>query len=227
MELLADTPTVLLVERDAALRRVIALGLQHQGISVLEAASAQQARALMEQHPALLILDVDSDLAGDRALLPELRAYDGLARTPAVVLTWDCSSELSDQLEGDTAAVCIAKPFDARRLFTEVAVLLEAAAQRRRMEHAVAAAVGQPALAASPGQVVEVLQDAPRAALVEVREEVHTSSPSIWPVVLALGMMLAASGFLIHPVLVVFGVLVILGSMLLWGFEPSARPGEA
>jgi DNA-binding response OmpR family regulator len=226
VELLADTPTVLLVERDTALRRVIALGLQHQGISVLEAASAQQARALMEQHPSLLILDVDSDLAGDRALLPELRTYDGLARTPVVVLTWDCSPELTDQLESDATAVCLAKPFDARHLFTEVATLLEAA-QRRRMESAVAAVIGQSILAPSPEVAVEVLQDAPRAALVEMREEIRTSSPSIWPVVLALGMTLAASGFLIHPALVVLGVLVILGSMLLWGFEPSARPGEA
>lgn len=227
MELLADAPTVLLVERDTALRRVIALGLQHQGISVLEAASAQQARTLMEQHPALLILDVDSDSAGDRALLPELRTYDGLARMPVVVLTWDCSPELSDQLESDATAVCLAKPFDARRLFTEVASLLEIASQRRRVEGAVAAFVGQQVLVAPPELAAGVLQDAPHAALVELREEMRTSSPSIWPVVLALGVMLAVSGFLIHPALVVLGLLVVLGSMLLWGFEPGARPGEA
>ena len=210
MELLADTPTVLLVEGDAALRRVIALGLRHQGISVLEAASAQQARTLLEQQPALLILDVDSDFAGNRALLPELRSYDGLAQTPAVVLTWDCSPELNDQLESDATAVCLAKPFDARRLFTEVASLLEIASQRRRVESAVAA-VGQQVLAAAS----------------EVAAEARASSPSIWPLVLALGMMLAVSGLLITPALVVLGLVVVLGAMLLWGFEPGARPGEA
>lgn len=199
-----DINTVLLVEGDEALRRVIAMGLRHQGMSVLEAASAQQARALLGERPSLLVVDVDSGPASDRMLLPDLRAHDGLAETPAVVLAWDCSPDLSAQVGSDGAAVCLAKPFDARRLFAEAEVLLQAASQRRQAASVAAVGVGSFS-----------------------SEETCPSAPSIWPFVLALGVMLAVSGLLIHPALVALGVAVVLGAMLLWGFEPGARPGQA
>jgi DNA-binding response OmpR family regulator len=192
---LVKTHTVLLVEGDAALRKVISLGLRQQGISVLEAASAQAARALIAQRPSLLILDIDSSVAGNRNLLPDLRAQNGLAETPAVVLAWECSPEMSDHLASDGAAVCLAKPFDARHLFSKVELLLAALPKRSEQQERLAVA--------------------------------QTSSPSIWPVVLALGLMLVASGFLIHPAIIALGLVIVLGSMLLWGFEPGVRPGEA
>ncbi len=192
---LAETHTVLLIERDAALRKVIALGLRQQGINVLEASSAQAARVLIAQRPSLLILDIDGGAAGNHTLLPELRADSGLAETPAVVLAWDCSPELSDQLASDAAAVCLAKPFDARHLFSKVEGLLESLPKR-----------------CEPKEVLAVAQ---------------SSSPSIWPIVLALGLMLVASGFLVHPAIIALGLVIVLGSMLLWGFEPGVRPGEA
>ena len=201
---MVDMNTVLLVEGDEALRRVIAMGLRHQGLSVLEAASPQQARTLLDQRPSLLVVDVDSGLASDRKLLPNLRAYDGLAETPAVVLAWDCSPDLRSQVDSDGAAVCLAKPFDARRLFAEAESLLLAASQRRVVESAVAASVSSRAF-----------------------EETRTSSPSIWPIVLALGLMLAVTGLLIHPAIVALGVGVVIWAMLLWGFEPSVKPGQA
>ncbi|HEY7358302.1 MAG TPA: response regulator [Ktedonobacterales bacterium] len=210
----ASTNTVLLVEGDTALRRVIAMGLRHQGMSVLEAASPQQARALLGLHPSLLVVDVDSGLASDRMLLPDLRAYDGLAETPAVVLTWDCSPDLQAQVGSDGAAVCLAKPFDARRLFAEAELLLEAALQRRQVASAVAASA-------------EALYEPAYGRTAEIDEIARASSPSIWPVVLALGLMIAISGLLIHPAIVALGVAVVVGSMLLWGFEPGVKPGRA
>lgn len=229
-----ETHTVLLVEGDVALRRVIALGLRHQGISVLEAASAQQARALLEQQPSLVIQDIDSAVPSDRLLLPELRARDALSETPAVVLAWECSSEVNEQLAGDGAAVCLAKPFDARRLLDEVSVMLETVAARRAQRQTVAALVTQPALSAGdapPALVAASVAAAPTespAALADLRELASASTPSIWPIVLALGLMLAASGFLINLVVVVLGIVIVFGAMLLWGFEPTRpRPGEA
>ncbi len=204
MDTTVDMNTVLLVEGDEALRRVIAMGLRHQGLSVLEAASPQQARSLVDQRPSLLVVDVDSGLASDRKLLPDLRAYDGLAETPAVVLAWDCSPDLRAQVDNDGAAVCLAKPFDARRLFAEAETLLEAASHRRLIESAVAASGGS-----------------------FIYEDTRTTSPSIWPIVLALGVMLAVSGLLIHPAIVALGVGVVIWAMLLWGFEPGAKPGQA
>ena len=229
-----ETHTVLLIEGDVALRRVIALGLQHQGISVLEAASAQQARALLEQHPSLVIQDIDSSVPSDRLLLPELRARDALSETPAVVLAWECSAEVNEQLAGDGAAVCLAKPFDARRLLDEVGLMLETVAVRRTQRQVVAALVGEPALATEdePPALVAASIASPaaeqQAAMVELREVAQASSPSIWPLVLALGLMLAASGFLFNLAVVVLGMLIVFGAVLLWGFEPtSPRPGEA
>lgn len=229
-----ETHTVLLVEGDVALRRVIALGLRYQGISVLEAASAQQARALLEQHPSLVIQDIDSGVPSDRLLLPELRADDALSETPAVVLAWECSAEVNAQLAGDGAAVCLAKPFDARRLLDEVGVLLETVAARRAKRPAVAALVGVQALVAEDEPAAPVAVSAAlapldqQAAMIELREARAVSSPSIWPIVLALGLMLAASGFLINLAVVVLGVVIVFGAMLLWGFEPtSPRPGKA
>ena len=192
---LTEVHSVLLVEGDSALRKVIALGLRHQGISVLEAASAQAARALIDQHPSLVILDIDSGISGNHSLLSELRAHALFAETPAVVLAWECSAEVSNQLAGDAAAVCLAKPFDARRLFTQVESLLEALPQRSAQREGAAVT--------------------------------HGSSPSIWPLILALGLMLVASGFLIHPAIIALGLVVVLGAMLLWGFEPGVQPGEA
>ncbi len=229
----ADTNTVLLVEGDAALRRVIAAGLRHQGMSVLEAASAQAARALLNQRPSLLVVDVDSGLASDHRLLPDLRSYDGLAETPAVVLAWDCSPDLKEQMDHDGAAVCLAKPFDARHLFAEAELLLEAAA-RRRLESAVMAGAGRlaPVDGLSGSAVSETAAGVLAASAsysrpAEADEETRASAPSIWPFVLALGLMLAVSGLLIHPAIVALGIGVVVGSMLLWGFEPGARPGQA
>jgi hypothetical protein len=45
--------------------------------------------------------------------------------------------------------------------------------------------------------------------------------------VLALGLMLAVTGLLIHPAIVALGVGVVIWAMLLWGFEPSVKPGQA
>ncbi|HEY7350697.1 MAG TPA: response regulator [Ktedonobacterales bacterium] len=229
----ADTNTVLLVEGDTALRRVIAMGLRQQGMSVLEAASPQQARALLDQRPSLLVVDVDSGFASDRMLLPDLRAYDGLAATPAVVLAWDCSPDLREQMSSDGAAVCLAKPFDARRLFAEAEALLEAALQRRRVESVLLASVES--LSSADGQKSAAVAEMAAEKLyapaytrpTETDEETRTSAPSIWPIVLALGLMIAVSGLLIHPALVALGIGVVLVSMLLWGFEPGARPGPA
>ncbi|HEU5368050.1 MAG TPA: response regulator [Ktedonobacterales bacterium] len=229
----ASTNTVLLVEGDTALRRVIAMGLRHQGMSVLEAASPQQARALLDQRPSLLVVDVDSGLASDRKLLPDLRAYDGLADTPAVVLTWDCSPDLQEQVDSDGAAICLAKPFDARRLFAEAELLLEAAVQRRQDESAVAASVGSLSLiemlnpATTPEMAAEALYEPAYGRVVEADEAMRASSPSIWPIVLALGLMVAISGLLIHPAIVALGVGIVVSSMLLWGFEPGVKPGRA
>ncbi|HEY7123227.1 MAG TPA: hypothetical protein VH540_04705 [Ktedonobacterales bacterium] len=199
--------SVLLVEADAALRRVISLGLRQQGVEVLEAASTKQAQTLLERNPALLIVDVDGGVASDWSLLERVKADHQPASPPVVILTWDCSplqgqaAGKSVQMANVDRAVCLVKPFDARRLLGEVETLLAAQPQE----------VAQPAA----------------ARLLEAPEEMPVPAQSIWPLVLAAGLALAVSGLLVNPVVVGLGIVVAFAALLLWGFEPGTRPGEA
>lgn len=192
--------SVLLVEADAALRRVITLGLRQQGVEVLEAATTSQAQTLLERNPSLLIVDVDGGISSDWSLLEQARADHQPTLPPVVILTWDGSPAKSMPVALVDQAVWLAKPFDARRLLGEVETLL--------------AAQPQAAQAAS-------------ARLLEAPEETAAPMQSIWPLVLAAGLALAVSGLLVNPVIVVLGMVVALGAVLLWGFEPGVRPGEA
>jgi DNA-binding response OmpR family regulator len=192
--------SVLLVEADAALRRVITLGLRQQGVEVLEAASTKQAQTLLEHSPSLLIVDVDGGVSSDWSLLERVRAGDQPASPPIVILTWDCSPEGNAQLAQGDQAVCLVKPFDARRLLGEVETLLAA----------------QPQVAAQAA-----------ARLLEAPEETPAPMQSIWPLVLAAGLALAVSGLLVNAVMVALGIVVAFGALLLWGFEPGTRSGEA
>jgi CheY-like chemotaxis protein len=199
--------SVLLVEADAALRRVISLGLRQQGVEVLEAASTKQAQTLLERNPSLLIVDVDGGVASDWSLLERVKTDHQPTAPPVVILTWDCSP-MQRQTPGRSApiafadqAVCLVKPFDARRLLGEVETLLAAHPQ----------AVAQPAA----------------ARLLEAPEEMPVPMQSIWPLVLAAGLALAVSGLLVNPVVVGLGIVVAFAALLLWGFEPGARAGGA
>jgi CheY-like chemotaxis protein len=200
--------SVLLVEADAALRRVITLGLRQQGIDVLEAASTKQAQMLLEHNPSLLIVDVDGSVSSDWSLLERADANRSTTLPPVLILSWDCSpmqgqaSGRSTQMIQVDQAVCLVKPFDARRLLGEVETLLAA----------------QPQVAAAQTAA---------ARLLEAPEEMPAPMQSIWPLVLAAGLALAVSGLLVNPVIVALGMVVAFAALLLWGFEPGTRSGEA
>src|SRR5260221_8263107 len=57
--------TVLLIEPDASLRRLIALGLQYRGMHVIEASSLDHTPSLEAQTLDLLILDMDERVSSD------------------------------------------------------------------------------------------------------------------------------------------------------------------
>src|SRR5579863_1795914 len=79
-------PTVLLVEADTSLRRLIALGLQHRGMYVIEVASSTQLNAPAEPLPQLLVLDIDSGVNSDWSLLAMVCEQPQLSTIPVVVL---------------------------------------------------------------------------------------------------------------------------------------------
>ena len=120
-------PTVLLIETDASLRRLIALGLQYRGMHVVEANSPAILPTVEAREPDLLILDIDS-LPGPARTLA--------AVNPAVVvLAWECpvpvGAAREEQSQLQTYTTCLSKPFDARALYTTIESLLAAASSAR------------------------------------------------------------------------------------------------
>lgn len=200
-------PIVLLIEADISLRRLIALGLQSRNMQVIEVSSLASLPAISEgsQQPDLLVLDIDSDIHCDWSSLDAIRSHARLSQLPTVVLTWE--SEPAQELSphsglatlAQTQVIYQAKPFDARTLLATIEQLLSARAAQQ--------------------------------AAIEAREEeallaayaVHTA-PSIWPIITALGLLLAVVGLLFQVAISVVGCLIVIVALLLWALRAQSAP---
>jgi PAS domain S-box-containing protein len=81
-------PTVLVVDDDADVRRIVRVMLQQQGLEVLAASDGQEAyRLIMEQRPDLLVLDLMMPGLDGFQLVRLLRQRRWTARIPLLVLT--------------------------------------------------------------------------------------------------------------------------------------------
>src|SRR5215472_2273196 len=89
--------TVLLIEADTSLRRLITLGLQYRNIYVIEASSPTSIPALHSQLPDVVVLDIDGEVRSNRALLSEFQSHQHFTRIPLIVLAWDCPVTISNQ----------------------------------------------------------------------------------------------------------------------------------
>jgi len=67
--------TVLLIEADRSLRRLIALGLQYRGMHVIEASTPMKLPDLEAQRPSLVVLDIDGEARSDHSLLAKTQAH--------------------------------------------------------------------------------------------------------------------------------------------------------
>src|ERR1700738_2717100 len=63
--------TVLLIEPDPVLRRLIVLGLEHRGMHVIEAKSATSMASFEGHQLDLLVLDLDGSVGHQRSFLAE------------------------------------------------------------------------------------------------------------------------------------------------------------
>ena len=109
--------TVLLIESDTSLRRLITLGLQYQDMHVVEAISPANILDLNAQLPDVIVLDIDDEVGSNHALLSILQSHAHYSTIPLIVLTWDCL------ITGDyyqRSITCLAKPFDARTLHATI-----------------------------------------------------------------------------------------------------------
>jgi CheY-like chemotaxis protein len=218
--------TILVIEADPSLRRLITLGLCHSGMHVIAVSSIQELPALDTQTLDLLVVDVDQGVKSDWSLLSVLREQPQLATLPIIALSWESSTEdrvslptslfsslpfLSsdrrDRVLRRSCALCVpaenvtnlSKPFDARALHTTIAELLE----ERAAQKAAQVAVVEARVLASYEQRV---------------------APSIWPAATAAGMLLVVIGFLLHFLIALVGVVLILTSLLLWTLDTKPTP---
>lgn len=196
--------TILLIEADPSLRRLITLGLQHKGMHIVEGNSLN-----LVPIPApsfdLVVLDVDRGMTSDWSLLEKIQSNPHLALLPIIVLSWDSGSHTASApmvvSNSSAQVILLDKPFDARVLYRTIQKLLTShAAQKAAME-----------------------------ALAEARILAMYSQhavPSVWPVVTAAGLLLAFIGLLFHIALVIMGLLIVITALLLWmlGTKPEVSP---
>lgn len=113
--------TVLVIEDDATLRRVIQLALTREGYDVVIAANGRQALTrISERRPDLILLDLHLPVMDGGEALAELRAQ-GLA-IPVVLMTSRFAiRDAADQHQPDGV---LGKPFDLDELRDVVARFL-------------------------------------------------------------------------------------------------------
>ena len=187
--------TVLLIEADSSLRRLIALGLQYRGMHVIETSSPMDLPVLESQQPGLVVLDIDGEAGSNRSLLSTVMQQPYLSALPMVVLAWDCLVPADTH---QAQVTCLSKPFDARTLQATIEEILSATGE------------------ISSTSKQEVLLAAHSAS----------SAPSIWPLITAVGLLLAFIGLMTQFAISVLGLLIIIVSLLWWtlGTKPEHEP---
>jgi DNA-binding NtrC family response regulator len=195
--------TVLLVEADSSLRRLVALGLQHRGMHVIEASSPAHVLSFDARQVDLLVLDLDGNAGRDRTFLASAHAiltHPLLSAVPTILLAWEYPPPLTQNIAVATKLKYLTKPFDARILHETIDQLLlareaDAAAYEARAEELLLATYSR------------------------------QTAPSLWPIITAAGLLLAFIGMMLQIVITVVGLLIVAVALLLWtlGSRPPAE----
>jgi CheY-like chemotaxis protein len=190
--------TVLLIEADPVLRRLIVLGLEHRGMHVIEAKSTTPMASFEGQQVDLLVLDVDGSAGHQRSFLVEahtLLAHPQFSALPTILLAWEYPASIgAAQSTVATASPIkyLTKPFDARVLHESINQFL----------------------------LVQAAEEAAREARAEelllATYTKQASSPSIWPVVTAAGLLLAFIGMMLQIAVTIVGLLIMVVALLVW-----------
>jgi len=189
--------TVLLIEADRSLRRLITLGLQYRGMHVIEASSPTSIPALQTQHPDVVVLDIDSEVGSNHALLSTFQSHPYFSTIPLIILSWDfLVTSGSHENSAQISITCLAKPFDARTLHTTIEQIQD---------------------------ISKVSSRASRQEILLAKPSV-TPTPSIWPLITAAGLVLAFIGLMTQITISALGLLVILIALLWWALGTKAEP---
>lgn len=195
--------TVLLIETDTSLRRLIALGLEHRGMQVIEISSLAALAERPIANPDLLVLDIDSGYRDDSSSLVAVQEHPYLATLPTVVLAWD-QEQRAGQNHTYPLLEVLAKPFDARLLHATIENLLITSAS-------ITMAARRGIVLAAPASTIP--------------------SASFSPFFTAVGLLLLVIGLMLSQLLVVCaGLLIGLIGLLCWTLakrpERQILPGD-
>jgi DNA-binding response OmpR family regulator len=185
-------PTVLLIEADSSLRRMIVLGLQHRGMHVIEASSPARVPAFDARQVDLLVLDLDGDAGRNRTFLAsahDILTHPALAAVPTMLLAWEYPFSLTQNIAVATNIKYLTKPFDARILHEIIDQLLLT-------------------------RGADAYEAQAEALLLATYS--RQTSPSVWPIITAAGLLLAFIGMMLQIIITVVGVLIVAVALLLW-----------
>ena len=191
--------TVLLIESDRSLRRLITLGLQYQDMHVIEASSPASLPAMQSRLPDVVVLDIDGEAGSNHALLSTFQTHPYFSSVPLIVLAWDCLVPGGNYLQSSqTSVTCLAKPFDARTLHSTI-------------EH----------IQRTSKEINSVARQEQQLA-----HRTGTPIPSIWPLITAAGLLLSLIGLMTQITISALGLLVLLIALLLWtlGTRTDSEP---
>jgi len=117
--------TVLVVDDDPLLVRLVQLNLELEGYLVVTASDGEQGLAQARTHrPDLIVLDVMMPKVDGLAMTRAVRADDTIASTPIILLSAKTAAgDVKSGLDAGANAY-VTKPFDTQALFEQVAALL-------------------------------------------------------------------------------------------------------
>jgi CheY-like chemotaxis protein len=107
-----QTCTILVVDDDPSIRRLIVVALKRDGYSFIEAANGKDAlEAMRREHPDVVVLDLMMPLVSGWDVLRERANEPELLKIPVIVVSANRDPEVATAV---TAGICafLPKPFD-------------------------------------------------------------------------------------------------------------------
>ena len=108
---------ILVADDDAAIRQLIALTFERGALTVVQAASGDEALALARRvRPALAVLDVMMPGVDGIAVCRALKADPPTAATPVIILTAEAAPDVQERALAAGADAYLTKPFSPAAL---------------------------------------------------------------------------------------------------------------
>jgi DNA-binding NtrC family response regulator len=189
--------TVLLIEADRSIRRLIAIGLEYRGMHVMEASSPGDLTIFETQKPGLVVLDIDGEAGSDHSFLHAVQAHPYLSTLPIVLLAWDSLEPMSSHRNTSQMHItCLTKPFDARLLYATIEHILGTSKEKSSTS--------------KQGVLLAAHSEAPAL--------------SIWPLITAIGLLLLIIGLMTQITISALGLLIVIVALLWWTLGTKKEP---